>query len=391
MRDMNSNVQGRSARGNIKSVKYISLTTVSGPIEFKGRCSVASRMTSVHKLQPGDPGGSSPAYSPSFRQHVWNYVSNSPLNSLWNLQGVPAKVIAKNTWNAMFDDNLLGRAAELGFYFLFALFPTLVTACTVLGLAARSAVHFYEHLLEYLSLVVPPTALGTVLDAFNQTTAAASSGKLTFGLVAALWSASVGFSAIQTTLNIVYRVKETRPYWRARLSAIGITFILSIVITMMLSSLLLADFLARLAHLHLYHRWLAVLAADTLRTAGWLMATAFLSLLFALIYYFGPDVKVSQWRWLTPGSALGMLGWLVASLGLRLYVHYFNNYSATYGSLGTVIILLTWFYMSGLMLLLGGEINSEIEAAVLEKKLATAGNLKPEIVGPTAVSTASAS
>ena len=106
------------------------------------------------------------------------------------------------------------------------------------------------------------------------------------------------------------------------------------------------------------------------------MATAFLSLLFALIYYFGPDVKVSQWRWLTPGSALGMLGWLVASLGLRLYVHYFNNYSATYGSLGTVIILLTWFYLSGLMLLLGGEINSEIEAAVHEKKLAAAGDAK---------------
>jgi membrane protein len=350
-------------------------------------------MTSVHKLQPGDPGErSTPAYtSHSFRQHVWNYVSNSPLKSLWDLQGVPAKVIAKNTWNAMFDDNLLGRSAELGFYFLFALFPTLLAACTVLGLAARSAAHIYEHLLQYLSLVVPPSALGTVLDAFNQTTAAASSGKLTFGLVAALWSASVGFSAIQTTLNIVYRVKETRPYWRARLSAIGVTFVLAIVITLMLSSLLAADFFARLVHVHLYHRWLADLAAGALRTAGWLVATAFLSLLFALIYYFGPDVKVSQWRWLTPGSALGMLGWVVASLCLRVYVHYFNNYSATYGSLGTVIILLTWFYMSGLMLLLGGEINSEIEAAVQEKKLATAGALKPEIVGPSPVPTPSAS
>ena len=84
-----------------------------------------------------------------------------------------------------------------------------------------------------------------------------------------------------------------------------------------------------------------------------------------------------------------MVGWLVASLGLRLYVHYFNNYSATYGSLGTVIILLTWFYLSGLMLLLGGEINSEIEAAVHEKKLAAAGILKPEIVGPAVCASAS--
>ena len=325
------------------------------------------------------------------RQQVWSYVSRSPLQSLWNLEGVPARVVAKNTWNAMFTDNLLGRSAELGFYFLFALFPTLFTACSVLGLAARSAAHIYENLLQYLSIVVPPSALGTVLEAFNQTTAAASSGKLTFGLVAALWSASVGFVAIQDSLNVVYRVKESRPYWRARLSAIGITFILSIVITLMLASLLAADFFARLVHRHIYHRFLAVLAAGSLRTIGWLAATAFLSFLFALIYYFGPDVKVSQWRWLTPGSALGMLGWLVASLGLRAYVHYFNNYSATYGSLGTVIILLTWFYLSGLMLLLGGEINSEIEAAVQEKKLAAAGALRPEIVGTPAVATPSAS
>jgi membrane protein len=322
----------------------------------------------------------SPQDPRSFRQHVWSYVSRSPLHSLWDLQGVPVRVIVKNTWNSMFADNLLGRSAELGFYFIFALFPTLVTACSILGLAARSAARIYEHLLMYLWIVVPPTALGTVLEAFHQTTAAASSGKLTFGLAAALWSASVGFSAIQESLNVVYRVKESRPYWRARLSAIGITFVISIVITLILASLLVADLLARLARLHIYHHFLAATAAISLRTAGWLLATAFLSLLFALIYYFGPDVKVSQWHWLTPGSALGMLGWLGASLGLRMYVHYINNYSATYGSLGTVIILLTWFYLSGLMLLLGGEINSEIEAAVKEKALVASGTLKPEIV-----------
>ena len=316
----------------------------------------------------------------SFRRHVWSYVSRSPLRSLWDLQGTPVRVIVKNTWNAMFADNLLGRSAELGFYFIFALFPTLVTACSILGLAARSAVTFYGHLLQYLWIVVPPTALGTVLEAFNQTTAAATSGKLTFGLAAALWSASVGFSAIQESLNVVYRVQESRPYWKARLSAIGITFMLSIVVTLMLASLLVADLFARLARLHIYHHFLAASASISLRTMGWIVATAFLSLLFALIYYFGPDVKVSRWHWLTPGSALGMLGWLLASMGLRVYVHYINNYSATYGSLGTVIILLTWFYLSGLMLLLGGEINSEIEAAVKEKSLTAAGMMKPEIV-----------
>src|ERR1700753_245710 len=143
--------------------------------------------------------GTSQVREPSrtFRQNVWGYVSRSPLQSLWNLEGVPPKVIAKNTWNAIFDDNLLGRAAELGFYFLFALFPTLFSACSLLGLAARSAAHSYESLLRYLylAIVVPRSALDTVLEIFNQTTAASTTGKLTFGLVAAFWPASVELSA----------------------------------------------------------------------------------------------------------------------------------------------------------------------------------------------------
>jgi membrane protein len=80
-------------------------------------------------------------------------------------------------------------------------------------------------------------------------------------------------------------------------------------------------------------------------------------------------VKASQWHWLTPGSAIGIIGWILASIGLRLYVHFFNNYTVTYGGLGAVIVLLTWFYLTGLMLLLGAEINSEIEAAAAAKRL----------------------
>jgi len=106
------------------------------------------------------------------------------------------------------------------------------------------------------------------------------------------------------------------------------------------------------------------------RVLGWIMAAALLDLSFAVIYYWAPDSKKRRWHWLTPGGALGLLGWLLASLGLRVYLHYFNTYSVTYGSLGAVIILLTWFYITGLMLLLGAEINSEIEAASAEMRLA---------------------
>ena len=102
----------------------------------------------------------------------------------------------------MFQDRIFGRSAELGFYFLFALFPTLFSASAILGLAAQSAQHIYDRLLDYLALVIPTSALGAVLETFNETTTAASSGKLTFGLIAAIWSASVGISAIQTPARL---------------------------------------------------------------------------------------------------------------------------------------------------------------------------------------------
>ena len=303
------------------------------------------------------------------QQRIWDYVSRSPLHSLWDLQGIPIRVVAARTWKWFLADNLLGRAAELGFYFLFALFPTLFSASSILGLAARSASSIYDKLLHYLAVVIPQAAMGTVLMTFNETTASATSGKLTFGLVAALWSASVGFSAIQDSLNTVYKVTESRSYFRARLSAIGVTIVLAILVTLTLSSMLASDYFARLIRLDIYHHFLAAAAVVAIRSIGWLIATALITLFFAVIYFWAPDVKKNCWRWLTPGSAIGIVLWLLASIGFRIYLHYFNNFSVTYGSLGAVIILLMWFYITGLTLLLGAEINSQIEAAAAEKRL----------------------
>lgn len=278
-------------------------------------------------------------------------------------------MVAVRTWHNFLADNLLGRAAELGFYFIFALFPTLFCASSLLGLAARSASSIYDKLLHYLSVVIPHAAMGTVLATFNETTAAATSGKLTFGVVAALWSASVGFSAIQDSLNIVYKVRETRSYLRARLSAIGVTIVLAILVTVTLAAMLASDFLARLAREHIEHHFLSNVAVIITRSLGWVIVTALITLFFAVIYYWAPALKRSCWRWLTPGSAIGIVIWILASIGFRVYLHFFNNFSVTYGSLGAVIILLTWFYITGLTLLIGAEINSQIEAAAAEKRL----------------------
>jgi len=302
-------------------------------------------------------------------RRVWRVVSRSSLHSLWNLQRVPTRVIAARTWKSMRADRIFGHAAELGFYFLFALFPTLFCASSALGLAARSARQFYDRLLDYLALVIPTAALGTVLQTFNETTAAASSGKLTFGLIAAIWSASVGISAVQDTLDVVYKVEKGRSYFVARIYAIAITVILIVIVTGGLASLLGADFVSRLAHRNIQHDVFATAASAIVTVAGWIVATLLLALSFAVIYYWAPSVKSRNWHWLTPGGAIGIGGWLIASLAFRVYIHYFHIYSVTYGSLGAVIILLTWFYITGLMLLVGAEINSEIDSTAAEMRL----------------------
>ncbi len=269
------------------------------------------------------------------------------------------------------NDNLFGSAAELGYWFLFALFPTLVSASSIIGLVARGARDSYGALLHYMSLVVPPSAYGIVLETFNQITTKSTGQKVTIGLAAALWAASAGFSAIQDSMNAVYKVKETRPYWKVKGLAVLISTVLSLLVTAILASLLAGDFLGRLFARQISNHMADSMLVVVFRVAGWAVATALLALLFALIYYWGPDLKNKKWRWLTPGAAIGIVGWVVASAGLRIYLHFFNNYSATYGSLGAVIILLTWFYLSGLMLLIGAEVNSEIEAAATETRLAS--------------------
>lgn len=315
-----------------------------------------------------------PSYNTEMReeyeQRVWKIVAHSPLESLWGLHGSSVKEIAIRTGKSVLEDRVFGRAAELAFYFLFSVFPALFCAAAILGLAARQAHLIYARLLEYLALVVPSSALGMVMRIFIQTTTTANSGKITFSLVGAVWAASIGISAIQDTLNDVYRIENTRSYLGARVKAIGLTIVVTAIGSLSLASMFVGDFEAALAARHIVNSTLSLVAANSIRVVAWTIATALLVLMFAVVYYWAPDWRKRRWRWFTPGAAVGILGWLVASLGLRLYLHYFNNYAVTYGSLGAVIILLTWFYISGLMLLVGGELNSEIEAAAVEKRLA---------------------
>ena len=304
-----------------------------------------------------------------YDKRIWEFVSNSPLRSLWNLQGVPCGIVARRTWKATANDRIFGHAAELGFYFLFAMFPTLFTASSILGLIARSATKIYDRLLDYLAIVIPAQAFGIVQHTFNETTAHSSSGKLTFGLIAAIWSASVGVSALQDTLDVVYNIEDSRSYLKARMQAIGLTIALIAIVSCCLASMFGGDFFAALARHQIHEGFLRTTAIVSARVVGWTVATALLALAFAVIYYRAPDLKTRCWHWLTPGGALGIVGWLLASLGLRIYLNFYNSFSRTYGSLGAVIILMTWFYITGLMLLVGAEINGQIEAAAAQMRV----------------------
>ena len=304
-----------------------------------------------------------------YQRRVWDFVSSSPLKSLWNLHGVPAGVVAKRAWKSINEDRIFGHAAELGFYFLFALFPMLFSASSILGLIARPASRIYDRLLHYLALVIPPEASGMVIRTFNETKAHSSSGKFTFGLLMAIWSAAVGVSALQDTLDVVYKVADSRSYIKKRLEAIGLTILLMVIITCCLASMLCGDFLAAAARHRIQEPFTQAVASVSFRVLGWTVAAALLALVFSVIYYYAPDLKTRYWHWLTPGAAVGIAAWLLGSLGLRIYLQFFNSYSITYGSLGAVIILLTWFYITGLMLLVGAVINSEIEAAAAEMRV----------------------
>jgi len=313
-------------------------------------------------------------------RRIWDYVSHSELRSLWNCEGTPPNVVLKRTAKAFMDDDLLSRAAELGFYFFFALFPTLICASSVLGLAARGGSTAYDGLLQSVAIVVPHSAYQLVINTFNQTAQASSGGKAVLGFLVALWSASVGFAAIQDTLNLVYKVRETRPYWKSRGLAVLVTILLAAIATLSLAVMFAGDLAAARVYHHIWHRPLRISTMIGIQVITGLIVFGLWMLIFSTIYYYAPNLKKKTWHWLTPGAAFGIITWMLASLGLRVYLHFFNTYSVTYGSLGAVIILLTWFYITGLTLLTGAELNSEIQASVAERQLAASGVLSPDTV-----------
>jgi membrane protein len=283
--------------------------------------------------------------------------------SLWKLGGLSRRELLRRVWLEIYEGDLLTRAAALSYYFLLALFPLLIFLTSMLGYFAEAGTELRASLLGYLGSVAPRSASQLVRATVEEITEGATGGKLSFGLLAALWFASYGIGAIGDTLNGAYGVRESRPFWKLRLISLGLTATLAALTITALALVLYGGEIGE----GLATRYdLGGAFEAAWNFVQWPIVLGFVLFAFALIYYYAPDLKHQKWYWITPGSLAGVLLWLFVSFIFRLYLRYFDRYSVTYGSLGAVIILLLWFYLTGAALLVGGKVNAEIEHAAAE-------------------------
>jgi membrane protein len=283
--------------------------------------------------------------------------------SAWKLGGLTWKELGQRIWREFNQDEILDRSAALSYYFLSALFPLVLVLFAILGLMASPGSQLRDSILRYAAMLLPGSASSLIQQTLDQITKASGGGKISFGILLSIWSASAGVVAVMSALNVVYDIREWRSFIRVRLTAIGLTFAMSICIIVGLALALFGGSIAEWVGAHMGLSGAIVIAWKVIQ---WPIVVAAVLLAFALLYYFGPAIRDQKWEWVTPGSVMGLALWLLVSLAFKTYLNYFNSYSATYGSLGAVIILLLWFYVTGISLLLGAEVNSEIEHAAAE-------------------------
>lgn len=257
------------------------------------------------------------------------------------------------------EDEVLTRSASLAYYFICALFPMIFFLMAMLGLFAKSHDLLQAGLESYLGKFLPPDAYTLILKTLREITNHSSGWKLAVGLALALWSGSGGMRSIMDALNRCYHVRETRPYWKQAFVSVSLTITIAALTIVALVIVLYGGGIAQFVGDQIGLSQAMVMAWQMAQLP---IAVFFVVWSFALLYYWLPDAK-QAWQWITPGSLLGVLVWIGASMLFRVYLHFFNTYGKTYGSLGAVIVLLFWLYITGLAILLGGEINSEIENA----------------------------
>jgi len=281
--------------------------------------------------------------------------------TLFSLRVVSTIEIAQRTWAEIREDDVFGRAAQLAYYFFLALFPFLICVITSLSVFGR-ADRGRALLGGLFSRIFPAAAYQLIDKTFIEIIQSTGPLKMSFGIIFALWSASMGMSAVMNTLNAAYKVKETRSLIKQYSIAIGLTFGLTLLTVVSLLIVVLGD---QLVGYFSTGNFIAIVWKIT----QWPLVLAVLLLALAITYHFAPDFKNRKWRWITPGSVTGVLLLVILSIGVRIYIRYSHGYSAVYGSLGAVIVLLVCFYLGGVAILSGGSLNGVLESLTAEKRV----------------------
>ena len=267
------------------------------------------------------------------------------------------KEIFKRSAKEFVSDNAFDLGAQQAYYFFFALFPALLTLLSIASFFTLSGL--IDQVMTGLGQFVPQDVLTIIATQIKKISDSEQGGLLTIGFLLTLWSSSGALVSIITTLNAAYDITEGRPWWKVRLTAIALTVGVAVFILASLFLVLvgptLAEHLATTLRLGSAFKW-------TWWVLQWPVVLALVATGIGLVYYFAPDAE-QEWTWITPGSIVATLLWLLVSLAFKVYITYFGTYNETYGTIGAVIVLLTWLYLSGLAIIFGAEMNSEIEHA----------------------------
>jgi membrane protein len=252
------------------------------------------------------------------------------------------------------NNHTLAFAAALSYYFVMGLFPALIALGSIV--AYLPVPNLFNHILAVMGRVVPPDSMGLINQIVLDIISPYKGKLLSFGLLATIWAVSSGFSAIIEALNVAYDVPETRPIWKTRLIAIGLTFEVGTLFVIALVAMLLGpqfgDWLAAKLHIS---RMFAIIW-PYLR---WTVAVAFIVFGVEALYFIAPNVR-QKFRCTFYGAVIAVGAWIGLSYLLGLYIRHYANFNKTYGTLGAAIALMVWLYWTGFAILLGGELNSEI-------------------------------
>jgi membrane protein len=265
--------------------------------------------------------------------------------------------LLKRTYKEMMDDDALGLAAQLAYYFFLALFPAIL--CVIALASFLPLQNFTDEIVASLARFAPSAMLAIIREQMVRLANGNDGGVFTFGLLGALWSSSAAMVAMIDAMNRAYDIDESRPWWKVRLTAILLTVGLAIFIVVAFGLVVAGPQAADWAAARFGY---GPMFTMTWKILQWPLAFALVVTGVGLVYYFAPDAE-QDWVWITPGALLATVLWFIGSLAFRFYVVNFGNYEATYGAITGVILLMLWFYLSGLVLLVGAEASAEIEHA----------------------------